>query len=202
MQDKYLSLVAWLNTEKKRHKKNSFTVTNCRNTGLFGIWSVRYRTEKKLRYRKRSGTGIVRCSPAFFGSGTGLRWMPMPALVFWMQMPTFAKWTQKSYGKDRYFRDWNIFLKAVFSQPFSGCIFIQWSVLKSAKNYVYFVYPYWPIWWKKILTLANDILTFWKPKSHFSQQTTRKWILQFDVRIFFRFLYVAGSWRQLQTTIF
>jgi hypothetical protein len=55
------------------YRNADYCNTDYRNAGLSCIQSVRYRTEKDKRCRNRSGTGIKRCSPAFFYCGTGLR---------------------------------------------------------------------------------------------------------------------------------
>jgi hypothetical protein len=47
---------------------------------------------KKLSMPGQSGIGPSQSSPAFFGSGTGLKLlMPMPALVSWMPMPSYGE---------------------------------------------------------------------------------------------------------------
>jgi hypothetical protein len=49
------------------------TIFKCRNVGLSGIQSVRYRNKQKCRYRNQSGTGIRGPCPVPECSGTELR---------------------------------------------------------------------------------------------------------------------------------
>jgi hypothetical protein len=64
------------------------TTTNrffkCRNVGLSGIQSVRYRNEQKLRCRNQSGTGMLRYRTEKQDAG-----MPMPAASTSMAMPNY-----------------------------------------------------------------------------------------------------------------
>jgi hypothetical protein len=71
----------------------------CRNVGLSGIQSFRYRNEQKRQCRNLSGTGIRGSSPVPKCSGTRmLRYrtdiqdtgMPMLAASTWMPMPSYV----------------------------------------------------------------------------------------------------------------
>jgi hypothetical protein len=60
------------------HERVRVRVYKCRNAGLSGIRSVRYRNKKT----NDAGTGPV---PKIIDAG-----MPMPALVSWMPMPSYG----------------------------------------------------------------------------------------------------------------
>ncbi len=111
------------------------SILKCRNAGLAGIRSVRFRNEQKCQCRNQSGTGRRGHSPVPESHGTGLRYRMSECRCrrhrYWSRCPSMVNYS--TYNECRNVED--SFLQGIFSMQWPLKCFAVVSVQCTADHF-------------------------------------------------------------------